>query len=388
MTNWYDLIKTISPTAGTLPTTTEPDLYDWSSLPYYGQFANAGMLPGGFDAGNTPDPETYVNALLPGQKYSELANFSFQDTFGGHSGVTQNPDGTFTAKRLVQGTTDPTKYEQNTYKLSEDGKSLVPVSDAWTPITIKDSGFWDTPLNVLQEAGPLFLAAYGLTQIAGSLAGTTAAAGTGAATGTAAFDPLSAYLTTGGVEGSIAGGAAAGGGAAGAIGGMGPLTGDLLAGAVSPAASPIYTAPINAALIESAVGTEGYGASSAGAGGGAGTLTGPTAGLLPGMSGPTVGGSTPTVPNPATAGSGALGTLGDWLMKNPMLAGALLGGITNKPSSGTRAAAPLPEGYKPLTYGTPSGIFGKYDPTAEELAAPGSQGMFANYLKRELTRGG
>jgi hypothetical protein len=90
-----------------------------------------------------------------------------------------------------------------------------------------------------------------------------------------------------------------------------------------------------------------------------------------------------------TIGS-AVGSAGSFLLNNPGLLGGLLGALTSKGGSsggGTRSAAALPADYRPLTYGTPAGIFGKYEPTAQELAAPGSQGIFANYLKRELTRG-
>ena len=385
MTDWESLLKTLSPTAGALPApTTQPNLYDWSSLPYYGLMQNFGA-PGGWDSGSSQDPttdKTYANVVLPGQKYSAMPNYAFQDTFGGHSGITQNSDGTFNALRRIQGNTDKSQYEQTSYKLSDDGKSLVPVDNQWTPITIKDTGLLESIGGALKDIAPLALGVAGawgvgsLLANAGLGAGTAAGAGSGATAGSGIID----------LGGAMASGIPAWDAAAAAAG----LP---LEYAAAPILSGINTAATNPALIESAVGTPGYGASSAGAGGGAGVLTGATAGMLPGVSGPTVGGTTPTVPNPATAGSGVLGSLGDWLMKNPMLAGALLGkvaggGFSGSGGSGSRTAAPLPADYKPLTYGTPSGIFGKYDPTAEELAAPGSQGMFANYLKRELTRGG
>jgi hypothetical protein len=298
-----------------------------------------------------------------------LANFSFQDTFGGHSGVIQNPDGTFTAKRLVQGSTDPTKYEQNTYKLSEDGKSLVPVSDTWTPITIKDSGFWDTPLSVLKEAGPLFLAAYGLPQLAGSLAGTTAATGAAGTAGSTAPLALSGTITPetfmtmadlpaiGGAAGTSTLGASLLSPSVSGVGNTAPLE---LSGAIEPAVIG-STSQLPIML--------------------SGTL--PTASI----------GSTATLPalGNVSGSGGTLANLASGLLSGSNLPNLLtLAGLAagQKGQSGTRAAAPLPDNYKPLTYGTPSGIFGKYDPTAEELAAPGSQGMFANYLKRELTRGG
>ena len=342
MTDWESLLKTLSPTAGALPApTTQPNLYDWSSLPYYGLMQNFGA-PGGWDSGSSQDPttdKTYANVVLPGQKYSAMPNYAFQDTFGGHSGITQNSDGTFNALRRIQGNTDKSQYEQTSYKLSDDGKSLVPVDNQWTPITIKDTGVLESIGGALKDIAPLALGMAGVWG-AGSLLA-NAGSGAGATAGSGIID----------LGGGMASGIPAWDAAA-------ATAGLPLEYAAPPILSGINTAATNPALIESAVGTPGYGASSAGAG-----------------------------------GSGVLGSLGDWLMKNPMLAGALLGkvaggGFSGSGGSGSRTAAPLPADYKPLTYGTPSGIFGKYDPTAEELAAPGSQGMFANYLKRELTRGG
>lgn len=101
----------------------------------------------------------------------------------------------------------------------------------------------------------------GLAGVAGLGLGGLALAGAGPLAGlfgggasAAAADPIGAYLTSGGVEGSLGGASALGG------------------AAVAP-----NLAATNPALIESAVGTPGYGASSAGAGGAA------SSGLLGGL---------------------------------------------------------------------------------------------------------
>ena len=337
--------------------------YDWSTLPYYGLMPNYGM-PGGFDSGAYQDPttdQTYAQVGLPGFNSGPkpTADYGFQNVFGGHSGLTQNADGTFNALRLVEGGNDPTKYEQTTYKLSDDGKSLVPVNNQWTPITIKDQSAWEGLMSGLKDAAPVFLPALGVGALATNGFGLfgDAAAGSGA---------------TGAATGSVGTGEAIGGGL--------KVLGE---NSMLPFSVESMTAPALETGLFPQI---------------APSITSLSTAALPALSTFSGAGATPVVPNPAgTGGSGLLNTLGSavgsagsYLLNNPGLLGGLLGALTSKGGSGgggSRSAAPLPANYRPLTYGTPEGIFGKYEPTANELAAPGAQGIFANYLKRELTRG-
>ena len=339
MASLFDLIK-YAPESTTPGLMSAPNPYDWSSLPYLGMMGSTGMgpAPENFGGGDT---STYAKFGLPG---FDPNSFSYQSTFGGHSGVTQNPDGTFTAQRRVQNSPDKSAYEQTQYKLSDDGKSLVPVNNQWNPITIKDTGFLESIGDaakdfggVLGEALPTLAVPLLASFVAPSLGLTGApaagAAGTAGATG-AAFDPLNAYLTTGGVEGSIAGGAAAGGGAAGAVGIMGPPVAEM-------------------------------------------------AGLLPTVAPtlPAAGGLLSLLPDALkTAGSGAL----DFLKSNPNLAGTLLGGLLGGGASGGGGSynvgnrTPL----KPLERPTFTPKQVDYGQGLPGGLGSQSAGLFADYMRR------
>ena len=352
-----------------------PNPYDWSSLPYAGLMANLGM-PGGFDSGSGFDPSapTYANVALPGyQQSGGTPDYSFQDTFGGHSGLTQNPDGTFTAKRRVEGSPDSTAYETTQFKVSDDGKSLVPVDGKWSPITIKDTGFFESIGNAVSDFGGVLGDALPTlaVPIAASLLYPALAGGSAGAAGAAAGDAAAGGLLD--LGGGMASGIPAWDAAAAAAG-------IPLEYAAPPLLSGINTAATNPALLESAVGTPGYGVSSAGAGGGAGVLTGPTAGMLPGTSGPTTG-STPT----GTAGSGLFGDAAsgvmDFIAKNPALIGALLGGAVGGAGKGSYDVGnrtPLNPLQRP-TYTRPTRDYGSGLP-----GGLGSQsaGLFADYMRK------
>ena len=364
-----DLIK-YAPESTTPGLMSAPNPYDWSSLPYLGMMGSTGMgpAPENFGGGDT---STYAKFGLPG---FDPNSFSYQSTFGGHSGVTQNPDGTFTAQRRVQNSPDKSAYEQTQYKLSDDGKSLVPVNNQWNPITIKDTGFLESIGDaakdfggVLGDALPTLALPIAASFMYPALAGGSAGAAGGAAAGDAA---ASGVLDLGG---GMASGIPAWDAAAAAAG-------IPLEYAAPPLLSGINTAATNPALIESAVGTPGYGASSAGAGGGAGVLTGTTAGMTPGMSGPTVGGT--------TAGSGLLGSAGSGLMdfvkSNPNLLGTLLGGLLGGGASGGGGSynvgnrTPL----KPLERPTFTPKQVDYGQGLPGGLGSQSAGLFADYMRR------
>lgn len=214
----------------------------------------------------------------------------------------------------------------------------------------KKSNWYDAPLEAAGVLGGMYLGASALNGGLLGLSGTAPAAGlTGgdalaAAAGDVGFDAGSNAIWAGGTN----------------------------------------LAATNPALIESAVGTPGYGASSAGAGGGAGLLTGPTAGMLPGTSGPTVDGAAPSLPAsaPSSLGSAASG-LWDFVKNNPslfgtLLGGALGGGLGGKDSYDVGNRTPL----KPLERPTFTPKQVDYGQGLPGGLGSQSAGLFADYMRR------
>jgi hypothetical protein len=210
----------------------------------------------------------------------------------------------------------------------------------------KKSNWYDAPLEAAGVLGGMYLGASALNGGLLGLSGTApaAAAGTTGAAG-AAFDPLNAYLTTGGVEGSIAGGAAAGGGAAGAVGIMGPPVAEMAG--LLPTVAP--------------------------------TL--PAAGMLPGVSGSPA--APPSTPSPL--GSAASG-LWDFVKNNPSLAGTLLGGLLGGGAGGGGGGGSYDVGnrtpLKPLERPTFTPKQVDYGQGLPGGLGSQSAGLFADYMRR------
>lgn len=172
---------------------------------------------------------------------------------------------------------------------------------------------------------------------------------------------------------------------ANALGGSGLFGGT----GAAPAAAGGFAAPTNMALIESALGTPGYGLSSAGLGGGAGVLAGalPTLGTIPEAS------ILRTADLPAISGGGGLFSGAGDLLRTPgigRLAGSLIGGAVGRAAGGgggggggrtvnmnpqqSTTRAPTQHAYEP-SQAMPNGL------------GSSSAGLFDDWMKQQLGGG-
>lgn len=207
----------------------------------------------------------------------------------------KNPDGTFTVIRTRPGSTDPYDGQMATVSVGPNGQvNVLGGESAWQAYKPDSNSkfFGQMALTGLALGGGLAAGGFfGGAGAAGAGAGAAAAPGAGAIGETAAAGlgaleapvtlagggaSLSSPITLGGAAIGDAGLSTAGALGGGIGGGLAPSTIATLGAGAGAGAAALNTSATNPALIESAAGTPGYGASSAGAGGGAGTSSLPS----------------------------------------------------------------------------------------------------------------